>query len=398
MSETDSVIKSQAEADRDYAVGLREYFHMHPELSAKEFHTQEKIEEELHKVGLKTKRIAKTGVMTEIKGEKPGGRTIVLRADIDALPVQEQHECAYKSQNPGVMHACGHDMHCSSLIEACRLLAKNRSLFGGTVRVTFQPGEEIGYGAHLIVNEGDLKGCGRSFGLHAASDVPVGKVAAVPGPNNASVDWFNIHVTGKGVHVSTPQLGVDAAYIAAQIVVAAQALVTRRTDPMENVLLGIGKITAGNAYNVVAEKADIEGTIRVFSQETRKKIREELADLSEKIAAIYGGTAEVAYEDNTSPLINDPESTKEVQTTLSHLIGKENVVTDRRPSLGGDDFAEFNLRVPGCYAYVGTRNEKKPNTTCAHHDSHFDIDEDAVVIAAEVYAAYAIDYLNGTFD
>lgn len=397
MSETDELIREQAQADRDYAVGLREFFHMHPELSAKEYKTQEKIEEELHKLGLTTKRIAGTGVLTEIKGDKPGDKTIVLRADIDALPVQEMHECDYKSQNPGVMHACGHDMHTSSLLEACRLLVRNKDKFGGTVRVTFQPGEEIGYGAHIIVGEGDIDGCDRSFGLHAASDIPVGKVAAVPGPNNASVDWFNIHVTGKGVHVSTPQLGADAAYIAAQIVVAAQALVTRMTDPMENVLIGIGKVNAGTAYNVVAEKADIEGTIRVFSQDIRKRIKEELSDLAEKIASIYGGKAEIKFEDNTSPLINDEQSSKEVQATLSHLIGEENVIKQRRPALGGDDFAEYNIRVPGCYAYVGTRNEDKPNTTCAHHDSHFDIDEDAVVIAAETYAAYAMDYLNDTF-
>lgn len=398
MKELEEQLLNQAKDDHDYIVSLRRYFHAHPELPRNEYNTASKIEEELHKLGLETTRVDETGVYSEFKGDLPGDKTIVLRADIDALPVREEHDCEYKSLNDGVMHACGHDAHAAGLIGAIRLLVKNKDKFSGTVKITFQQAEEIGYGARVFIDKGYIDGADRSFGIHMASNVRVGSLVAMAGPNNASVDWFKINVHGLGAHVSTPELGVDAAYIASQIVVSLQALVSRRTNPMDNVLIGVGKIDAGTAYNVVAQEASLEGTIRVLTPELRKQTKSELETLANNIASSFGGTVDFEWKDFTSPLINDETSTLEVQKVAKRVFGEDKVITSRKPSLGGDDFAEYILKVPGCYAYVGSGNPDKPETIVAHHNSHFDIDEDALLVSTTLYATYAIDYLNDQID
>lgn len=398
MNQQERQIFEQVLADHEYVVGLRRYFHQYPELPKEEFGTQKRIEQELDALGIAHRRVAGTGVHAELTGTKPGRgqtRTIVLRADIDALPVTEENGAPYASLCPGKMHACGHDAHAAALVGAARILRANRDKFAGKILFSWQPGEEIGYGARLIIDEGNIDGAGRSFGLHLASNVPVGSVVLMSGPNNASVDWFRIRVHGLGAHVSTPELGVDAAYIASQIVVGAQALVTRCTSPMDNVLIGIGRINAGTAYNVVAQEAELEGTIRVLTPELRKAAKERLEALAKTTAVLYGGTAELEWKDFTSPLINDPVSTAEAQKTAASLFGEDKLIRQRQPALGGDDFAEYILRVPGAYAYVGSANPEKPNTTLAHHNSCFDIDEDCLTVAVALHSCYAIEYLNG---
>jgi len=398
MTETQQFLYNEVLRDHEYIVNLRRWFHRHPELAKEEFETQKAIEQELDKLGLAHRRIAGTGVYAEIEGTAPDKgekRCIVLRADIDALPITQENAPEYRSLNEGRMHACGHDGHNASLIGAARVLSRNRDRFSGKIIFTWQPGEEIGYGARPIVDSGAIDEAGRSFGAHVASNVPVGSVVLMPGPNNASVDWFRIRIHGLGAHVSTPEQGVDAAYIASQIVVAAQALVTRRTSPMDNVLIGIGKISAGTAYNVVAQEAELEGTIRTMTPELRKATKARLEALAKQTAELYGGTAEVEWADFTSPLINDATAAAEAQKTAAALFGAEHVITSRLPSLGGDDFAEYILRVPGVYAYIGSANPAKPDTCVAQHNSHFDIDEDALTVAAALYTCYAADYLNG---
>lgn len=397
MTGIESKLSEEIKADHNYIVELRRDFHRHPEIAKEEFRTAERIEEELDKIGLAHKRVGETGVYAEITGTKKSddkSKTIVLRADIDALPIQETHICEYTSQTPGRMHACGHDAHTASLLGAARILNNHKDLFSGTIRLTFQSGEEIGYGARIFVDKGFLDGADRTFGMHAASNLPAGKIAAVPGPNNASVDWFRIKIKGYPAHVSTPQLGADAVYIASQIVISTQAIITRRTSPMENVLVGIGTIKAGDAYNIVAQNAELEGTIRAFSPEVREQTKQQLINISKQTAQLFGGSAEVEYKDFTSPLINDEAASAEVQKTAARLFGQENVVKSRTASLGGDDFAEYIIKVPGCYAYFGTGNPSKEGTTAAHHDSKFDIDEDALIQAVSLYTFYALDYLN----
>ncbi len=400
MKELEENIIEQINKDHEYVVALRRYFHSHPELSKKEYNTALYIEQELDKLGLTHKRVGETGVYTELKGDLKGDKTIILRADIDALPIDEVSDKEYKSIYKNVHHACGHDAHGASLLGAIRILVKNKDKFGGTIKFHFQPAEEVGFGARDFINKGVLKKgeADRTFGLHLASNLEVGKIAIVPGPNNASVDWFRINVHGKGCHVSTPEKGVDSAYVAAQILIGIQSLITRKQNPMQNVLIGVGKLNAGVAYNVVAEEASLEGTIRALNEDVRANVKKDLENLASLTANIYGATVSFEWNDNTSALINDETSCNEVQSVAKRIFGERNVITKREPSLGGDDFAEYIKLIPGCYAYVGSHNINRPETCVAHHDCHFDIDEDCLYLSVKILTLYAIEYLNNDLD
>lgn len=398
MEELVKLVLNETEKNYTKAVELRRYFHSHPELPKEEFNTAKRIEEELDKLNIEHKRVGETGVYAEIIGTKDdkANKTIVLRADIDALPIEETNNCEYKSLNEGVMHACGHDAHTASLLVSAKILSENKNLFSGKIKLCFQQAEEIGYGARLFIDGGYLEGASRSFGIHVGSNIPVGSIVIMEGANNASVDWFRISIEGKASHVSTPELGCDAAYIISQIVVAVQSLVTRTTSPMENVLIGIGKINAGTGYNIVAENATAEGTIRAFSPEIRKSIKEKLENLVYSISQIYGAKAHIEWKDFTSPLINDSIATKEAQIVARKLFEKDKIITSRKPSLSGDDMAEFINKVPGVYAFVGTRNEAIENTTVAHHNSNFDIDENGLKTSIKITTLYALEYLTNS--
>lgn len=388
------IISEDIQNEFEYSKNLRRDFHRYPEIAKEEYRTAEIIEKELRSFGISPKRVGETGVYAELKGEGKGEKTIVLRADIDAICVNEEHNCEYTSTIPGKMHACGHDAHTASLLTAAKVLCENKDKFGGTIKFIFQPGEEIGYGARIFVDQGYLKGADRCFGIHVSSNIPVGKISLTPGPSNAGVDWFKITVSGKAAHVSTPELGVDALYIASKIVTSAQAVATRMSNPMEPVLIGIGKMQAGTAYNVVAETAVLEGTIRTLTPESRSQIKEKLQSVAELTAQMYGGSVDIEWKDFTSPLINDKHCAEEAAKIAYELFGQDNVITNRQPSLGGDDFAEFIINVPGVYAFVGSGNDKIAETVVAHHNGNFDIDENSLTVAAKIYAAYTVEFLN----
>lgn len=396
VKQLEKEIMEQVKTNYDYVVGLRRYFHEYPETAKEEFRTAKRIEEELDALDIPHRRVGETGVYAEITGKLQGEhKKIILRADIDALDIQEEGETGYQSRIPGKMHACGHDAHAAGLLGAARILKANADRFCGTIGFAFQQGEEIGYGARIFVRNGYLAQADRVFGIHVTSAYDVGKVVAVAGPNNASVDWFRIRVQGKSAHVSTPEQGVDALFIASQIVTAVQAIITRKTSPTDSVLIGIGKLTAGTAYNVIAQEASLEGTVRTFSAEIRENTKKQLETVAASIAKAYGGTVTFEWEDFASPLINDKEATAEVAGVITSLFGKDKLVTDRKPSLGGDDFAEFLLQVPGTYAFVGTRNRNRAQTAVPHHNSHFDIDEEALKVSVSLLTAYAMEFLNG---
>ncbi len=395
MSDITKIVKEEAKELFPYASELRRYFHMHPEIATEEYNTAATIERELDAMGLAHARAALTGVYVDIRGELPGDKMIVLRADIDALTVTEEHDCAYKSTVPGKMHACGHDAHTAALLAAVRILNDHRDLFGGTVRAIFQPGEEIGYGAKVLLKEGLLEGADRTFRLPLASFAPVVDGARAPGPNLASSYGFQITVHGKSAHVSTPEQGVDALYIASRIVTGVQALITRRLNPMAGALIGIGKLTAGEAYNVVAAEAVLEGTVRAFLPEVRQQMHDQIEELAALTARSYGGTVDIEWKDFGCPLLNDEASCIEAQKTAARLFGEDKIRKSQTPSLGGDDFGELAVRVPGVYVFVGSANPEIPETMEAHHNSRFDIDERCLEISTALYAAYAMEYLNG---
>lgn len=386
------MIKPYIEKRREELIGLRRYFHMHPEVSMREFGTAEKIEEELDRLQIPHRRVGETGVLGIIGKEDGAGRTVVLRADMDALRIQDKKIVSYASQTPGVMHACGHDAHTASLLGAAAALKEKEAQLKGQIRLIFQQGEEFGQGARIFLREGFLEGADRVFGIHVASNIPVGSVGISAGPVNASVDHFTINIKGKSAHVSTPHLGVDALYVAAQTVTALQSIVSRHTDPTDTVVVGIGVLQAGDAYNIVAGNARIEGTTRCFTQETRDAVNGRIRAIAEAVAGAHGAEAAVEFEDFTSPLVNDAEVCREVRQVAARIVGEEHVVP-REISLGGDDFAEFLLKVPGTYAYVGTGNPEKPDTMAPQHAENYDIDEEGILIAANLYVDYALEIL-----
>ena len=384
----------EARREHAYLTALRREFHRCPELGLHEFRTAGRIEEELGRLGVAHRRVGETGVLGILPGIKANGRVVALRADIDALPIEETNETEYRSTVPGVMHACGHDAHAACLLGAVRLLCAHRTEFEGEIRLLFQPAEEIGQGAKPFVEAGALDGVRRVFGLHTAYDLPSGSVGLKPGLNNAAVDHFRIAVQGKAAHVSTPDLGADALYIASQLVVALQALVTRRTSPIDPVVIGVGKLVAGTAYNAVAESAVLEGTTRTVSQEQRYRLRTLVDQAAANTAAIYGGTVETVWTDFTPPLINDPQVCREATEVARRLGGT--VIDNRALSLSGDNFAEFQLHVPGAYAYLGTGNPALLHTLISNHNGGFDIDEAALPLGAALYAGYAVSTLSET--
>ena len=389
---------SAAEAIAPHLVEMRRQLHAHPEIRFEEFATAAYIEAELDALGISHERMGPTGVYAVLPGGAGAGRSVLLRADIDALPMQEAADTPYRSQNPGAMHACGHDAHTAFLLGAARLLKERQNDFSGEVRMVFQPAEEVGGGTGPFLAAGITKGAYRCFGLHCAPDLAAGTVGLKPGLNNASVDHFTIRVLGRAAHVSTPQLGCDALYIASQLVVALQALVTRLSSPVEPLLLGIGRLNAGEAYNIVAKEAVLDGTTRCVTHEARARIRQQINDTAAAIAAVYGGAVECEWEDHTPPLINDAAAAAEMAAAVRPVWGDAAVITDRALSLGGDNFADFLGEIPGVYGYIGTSCAEKPATCLPLHNSGFDLDESVLPFGAALYAAAALHWLNDSSD
>ncbi len=389
-----SNLVKDVEALKNYLIETRREFHQNPELSLKEFRTASRIEEELTKFGIKHSRVGETGVLGILKGDKPSDKVLLLRADIDALPINEVGAVEYISKNPGVMHACGHDAHTTCLLAAAKILSEKKSEIAGEVRLVFQPAEEIGKGTQPFIEANVLEGVDRVFGLHCAPDLPLGTVGLTPKLNNAAVDHFTISVKGVSSHVSLPHKGVDALYVASEIVVAVQALRTRLNSPLEPMIIGIGKFNAGTTYNALAANAVLEGTTRTISKESRAKIKTEINRCVKNIAEIYGATATVEWEGFTGPVINDPEVCEEVAALVDETFGKGHVVKDREISLGGDNFADFIEEKKGAYAYLGTSSDTKPCTKLPLHSDSFDLDEEAMLKGTWLHVAYALWFLT----
>ena len=383
---------------KDYIVGMRRYFHAHPEVSLKEFKTAERIEQELDALGMEHSRVGETGVYACIRGRKlvqGTTRTVALRADMDALGMDDLKSCEYASQNQGFCHACGHDGHTAALLGAARILKSMENDFAGEVRFFFQQAEEVGQGARQFVAAGLLEGVDRIYGQHVTNTLNVGEIGVAAGPLNASCDFFRIEVKGKGAHVSMPHRGVDALYVASQIVVAVQSIVARSTDPMDSVVVGIGKAWAGTQYNIVAEEAVLEGTVRTFSEQVRAFTNKRLADIVEKTAEMYGASATITFKNYANPLINDKTAAAEVRSIAGEIVGVDHVVGDYPKSMMAEDFADYLPHCCGAFAYFGTHSDK-PGTDSANHNGHFDIDEDGLLVACNMFVRYALAVLNET--
>ena len=388
---TKEQILREAKALQEEIKSHRLWLHTHAETGFDLAETKPYVKSALTEMGYAVHECGKAGLVTTVG--KPGGKVLLLRADMDALPIAEEADVDFACKN-GRMHACGHDAHAACLLGAAKILSENRDAFSGKVRLVFQQGEEIGKGAKPFVAAGVLDGAERVFGLHTAYDLEAGTVGLKPGINNAAVDHFRIRVHGKSTHVSTPHLGVDALYIASQIVVAVQGLVTRRTSPTEPVIIGIGKLNAGTTYNAVAAFAEMEGTTRTISQESRDRVRAQVSETAQSIAALSAGPAEIEWTAFAAALVNDPQVCEEAARVVDELLGEGHVVTDRELSLSGDNFAEFELYKPGAYAYLGTGNPDLPHTMITNHNGGFDVDENALVTGAGLYVGYTVARLG----
>lgn len=379
--------------EQEYLISLRRWFHSHPEASMKEYQTAAKIEEELDRIGVDHQRIRETGVFARIKGEKGSGKVLVLRADTDALSMEDMLDKSYRSVNPGCAHACGHDAHTAVLLAAAKLLQERKKEFSGELRFFFQPGEEIGQGARTFIEEGCLEGAECIYGAHMCSSLDVGTISLTPGPINASCDYFRIRIQGKGAHVSTPQKGIDALYIAAQTVVNLQSIVSRSLSPLDTAVVGIGTMNAGTQYNIVAEEAVLEGTTRSFSSKTRAYINKRVSEIAEQTAALYGGNARVEFQDYAAPLVNEQSVVEAITPIAQRIAGKDMVIHNQEKMMQADDFADYLAILPGCYAFIGSRNADNRNTGLPHHHAQFDIDEDAMLLSLAVFVEYALQYL-----
>lgn len=376
---------------KEYIIDMRRYFHRYPELSMKEFQTSKKIKEELTKMNIPYTSVAKTGIVATIEGEKPG-KVVALRADMDALEQEEKNDVFYRSKREGIIHACGHDGHIAMLLGAAKVLSEMRNKINGKVKLLFQPAEETAQGAKKMIEEGAIDDVDAIFGAHLWSNLPAGKVSVQSGPRMAAVDYFKILVEGKGGHGSMPHQGVDSIVVASSIVMNLQSIVSRELSPIDSAVVTVGKFDAGSRFNVLAQESKLYGTTRYFNPELKEKLPKTIERIAKRVAEGYRAKASLDYKYLTPPLINDVKCSEIANESAEKILGKEGI--DNLPKMtGGEDFAFYMEKVPGAFAMIGTRNEKK-NAHWPQHHPNYDIDEDVLIPGAALYAQFAIDFLR----
>lgn len=385
-------VKALAAKYKDEMIALRRWFHQHPELSLKEYNTSKRIKEELDKLDIPYETIGETGVLGTIKGGKEG-KTILLRSDMDALEVTEKNDFEFKSVNDGVMHACGHDAHTAILIGAAKILKELQEEIPGTVKLCFQPAEELAQGAKMMIEEGHvLDGVDGAFGGHVWAGVPVGQVDVTEGPRMASADMFVIRITGKSGHGSMPDQALDTVVCGSDIVMALQTIASREISPLEPIAITVGTFNAGTRFNIIAGEAELTGTTRCFNPDIWAVIDKEIERVAVKIGEAHRCKVEVEYHKMTPPTINDNELAKLARESVVKVMGEEGV-TRIEKTTGGEDFAFFANAVPSVFAFIGCANPDKFEAMPHHHEC-FQIDEDCMEYGAAVYAQYALDFLN----
>lgn len=378
---------SLTDADRAELIRLRRDLHSHPELAFEEYRTAGIAGDRLEVAGLRvTHGVARTGVVGLLEcGEGP---CLMLRADMDALPVQEVPGREHGSTVEGVMHACGHDGHVATLLAAVDVLARERDQLAGTIKVVLQPAEEGFGGAREMIAAGVLEKprVDTAVGLHYWSLQPTGTVGAADGPVMASVDDFHLRVLGEGGHAAMPHLATDALVAAAYVVTALQTVVSRGTDPLQAAVVTVGELHAGNAFNVIPGEARLAGTVRTFDRDLWEQIPARVEQVIRGVCEAHGCRYELDYRRLNSPMINDPGVAALVREAGAELVGQARVITTR--TMGGEDMSEFLARVPGCFFFVGTRDEAA-GLDAPHHSPAFDLDEAALEIGAEMLVRVA---------
>lgn len=384
------VLKQKARDLSGELIEIRRKIHQSPELGFKEEKTSQLICEKLKDLGIKFRAsVGKTGVIGIIEGLQ-GEKVVGLRADMDAIPVQEEADVPYASQNPGVMHACGHDAHVACVLGAAALLVSLRNQFKGRVKLVFQPAEEIDLGAKAMMEEGVLESPRPDafFALHVDPDLLYGTIGVREGPLMAALDTIGISVSGKGGHIAMPHKCIDAIVAASALVMNLQTSVSRNTDPIKPVVVSIGTFNAGQSENNIASRADLTGTVRTLDPDIHRTIPDIIERICKNTAATFGAGISMEYRRMLPPLVNSKEMTALVAESCDALLGHESVM-ETPISMGGDDFAFFLKEVPGCYFRLGTKN---PSSEMIHslHNDRFELDEQSLHLGAAILAHTAL--------
>ena len=387
-------ISRLAKEQEEYIIRCRRWLHQHPELGCEEVETTRFIASELTAMGIPVKTYDDiTGLVATIEGGFPG-KTVMLRADIDALPITETQGKPYCSLNPGVMHACGHDAHTAMLLGAAKVLWQLREQLHGNVKLIFQMGEEIARFSEEYVKRGALEGVDAIFGMHIWANLPAGKANFAPGERMACSDRYTIRVKGKLSHGSAPHLGNDAIVAASAIVMALQTIASRQKDPLNALVVTTGMMNGGTKQNILADDVELVGTVRAFNREFRNSMPERIEKIAKATAEAYGCTAECTYYFGPSPLINENDDlTAIAQGAAKKMLG-DDCLAFLEKMTGAEDFSVYTEHIPAVFGFLGFRNEEK----CLlgpHHHPDFDVDEDVLASGAGIYAQFAADYLNG---
>ncbi|MFN8407270.1 MAG: M20 family metallopeptidase [Sphingobacteriaceae bacterium] len=388
-------IADLATAIHNEVVATRQHLHANPELSFHETRTAAFVASKLDELGIPYQTMANTGLVGLIKGDKPSEAVVALRADLDALPINEANNVPYKSKVEGIMHACGHDVHTSSLLGTAQILSKLKNEFGGTVKLIFQPGEEkLPGGASLMIKEGVLESPKPAaiIGQHVMPLIEAGKVGFRSGKYMASTDEIYVTVRGKGGHGAQPQQNIDPVLIAAHIIVALQQIVSRLADPRIPCVLSFGKVIANGATNVIPNDVYLEGTFRTLDEVWRKQAHEKMKKMAEGIAEAMGGSCEFKIINGYPFLVNEEKLTAQVRAYAEEYLGKEQV-KDLDIWMAGEDFAYYSQVSDACFYRLGTRNETL-GITSAVHTPTFNIDEKALQVSTGLMAYIAIRYLG----
>lgn len=374
----------------EYQVTMRRYFHENPEISTKEYNTSKVVKDELTKMGVEWVPCGlETGVLATVKGAKPG-KTILLRGDMDALSVTEESGVEYASKNEGVMHACGHDCHISMMLTAAKILNDHKDELCGTVKLAFQPAEEVALGAKSMVENGAMEGVDGCFAIHVWSDVESGHISCDAGPRMAAAYQYAINVKGKGGHGAAPHQCVDAAVVTSAIVSDLQTIVSREIDPMDPAVVTVGVINVGERWNVVPEKGRIEGTMRCFSDYLWENLPKMVDRIAENAAKAFRAEVTTEYVRLVPPTNNNPVMADIAKNAAKKIMGEDAPVA-LPATMGGEDFAFFMEKAPGAVALLGVRNEEC-GAIWPQHSSHYRVDENALVKGAMLYVQTAMDF------
>jgi hippurate hydrolase len=383
------IVNRIAEFAEDMTAWRRD-IHRHPEIAFEEHRTAEVVAEKLADWGIEVHRgLAGTGVVGLLEGRKAGARMIGLRADMDALPLQELNGFDHRSVHDGKMHACGHDGHTAMLLGAARYLAETRN-FAGRIAFIFQPAEEGEGGARVMIEEGLFERfpVESVYGLHNMPGLDRGQVALRAGPLLAAADTVTIEITGKGGHAAIPHMAIDPVVIGAEIVMALQTIASRRIDPLDSLVISVTRFDAGTADNIIPETARLTGSVRTLKTETRDQVEAEIRRVADGIAAAHGGTAEVTFSHGYPATVNWPEETARCAAVAGEIVGPENVHGEVAPVMGSEDFAFMLEKKPGCYILLGNGLEGGPGG-CSVHNPNYDFNDEVAVIGASYWARLA---------